>query len=316
MKSMKIKKFLSEELRYYGELGFIMEKILHFLYGLPSCIGSKRMRIDRTYKKIFGRKVNWSNPTTLNEKIQWLKLYGFEDFHTICADKYRMREYLYSKFGNNDHQIPILFKTYNWKDIVYDNIPDVPCVVKANHTQGDVWIIRDKKNIDIKKLQVDCRWALNRNLYKSTLEPQYKNIKPMIIIEQLLLTEEGCIPNDYKLHFFNGKLEFIYCCIGRESINKRNIYDAEWKPLYFSWSGKKKDVKVERGPEIPCPSSFEVMKKLGGEIAKDFKYVRVDFYEVNGYPYFGEITLHHGSGTDVFVPEKYDDYYGSLLKLQ
>jgi hypothetical protein len=264
---------------------------------------------------VFGRPVDWENPQTLNEKIQWLKVYGYEDFHTLCADKYRMREYLRKKFGNDDYQIPVLYTTDNWRDITLDIIPDEPCVIKANHTQGDVWIVKDKSKLDINKLRVDCRWALERNLYEATLELQYKDIKPLIIIEKLLQTKEGFIPNDYKLHFINGKLEFVYCSVGRETINKRNIYDADWKPLMFTWSEKYKDPTTLRGPEIEAPSTFAKMKELGAVIAKDFKYVRVDFYDVDGKLYFGEITLHHGSGFDVFVPDTYDKYYGELLKL-
>jgi hypothetical protein len=152
-------------------------------------------------------------------------------------------------------------------------------------------------------------------LYEATLELQYKDIKTLIIIEKLLQTKEGFIPNDYKLHFINGKLEFVYCSVGRETINKRNIYDADWKPLMFTWSEKYKDPTTLRGPEIEAPSTFAKMKELGAVIAKDFKYVRVDFYDVDGKLYFGEITLHHGSGFDVFVPDTYDKYYGELLKL-
>ena len=117
------------------------------------------------------------------------------------------------------------------------------------------------------------------------------------------------------MHFINGKLEFVYCSVGRETINKRNIYDADWNPLMFTWSEKFKDPATLRGPEIPAPSTFEKMKELGAEIAKDFKYVRVDFYDVDGELYFGEITLHHGSGLDVFVPGKYDIIYGEKLSL-
>ena len=309
------KKFFSHDIRYCGDIGFYLEVLIYKIYNLKSYFKSDKKKIETKFEKIFSRKVNWESPQTLNEKIQWLKLFGFEDFHTICADKYRVREYLLKKFGDNRCQIPILYVTDDWRNITLDNIPDVPCVVKANHTQGDVWIIKKKDEVDIDKLRTDCRWALRRNLYYETQEPQYRDIKPLIIIEKLLLDHEGRIPNDYKLHFFNGKLEFIYCSIGRETINKRNIYDAEWKPLHFNWSGKTRNIKNKRGPEIPPPPSFEEMKRMGSEIAKDFKYVRVDFYDVDGIPYLGEITLHHGSGTDVFVPEEYDNIYGAKLNL-
>jgi len=315
MNVFSIKKFLLRDLRNFGNIGFMLACVVRKIHEMALLKGGVKASIDRRFTQVFGHGVNWDNPTTLNEKIQWLKLYGYKPFHTVCADKYRMREYLFEKFGNNEYQIPVLYKTDNWKDINMDNIPNEPCVIKANHTQGDVVIVRDKSKLDINKLRKDCRWWLFRNLYPECYEPQYKDIKPLIIIEKLLLTKDGYVPNDYKLHYINGELQFVYCSVSRETINKRNIYDANWKPLMFTWSEKYKDPSKLRGPEIPAPSTFEKMKELGAVIAKDFKYVRVDFYDVDGVLYFGEITLHHGSGLDVFVPESYDTYYGNILKL-
>ena len=131
------------------------------------------------------------------------------------------------------------------------------------------------------------------------------------MVEKLLLTHEGKIPNDYKLHFFNGKLGFVYCSIDREGGNYRNMYDPDWKPLYFSWGGHDED----RGPEISPPASFPEMLRIGSEIAKMFHYVRVDFYDVDGKLYYGEITFHHGGGYNRFIPESYDRYFGDMLDL-
>lgn len=315
MEINKLKTFLLNDVKYYGNLGFYIHCIINKIHQKFSLRGGVKASIDRRFREVFGYKVNWENPQTLNEKIQWLKVYGYKSFHTICADKYRMREYLTKKFGNDLYQIPVLFVTDNWKDITMDKIPNEPCVIKANHTQGDVVVVRNKQSLDIKRLRSECRWWLKRTIYPYSLEPQYKNIKPLIIIEKLLLTKDGYIPNDYKLHYINGELQFVYCSIGRETINKRNIYDSNWQPLMFTWSEKYKDPSTLRGPEIPEPATFGKMKELAGEIAKDFKYVRVDFYDVDGELFFGEITLHHGSGYDVFVPKEFDMFYGNKLKI-
>lgn len=312
---MNIKKFLMKELKYYGFVGFELERFISWLYVSYTNRGSIEECIRRKYHSVHKQELDLKDPKTLNEKIQWLKLYGFEDFHTKCADKYRMREFLKEVLGTEDYQIPVLYKTVNWKDINLSVIPDEPCVIKANHTQGDVLIVRDKNQLDIKRLRTDCHWWMNRNIYKTSQEPQYKNIQPMIIIEKLLLTKEGKIPNDYKLHYINGELQFVYCAVDREGINKRNIYDADWKPVMFTWSEPEKDATTLRGPEIAAPKSFDKMKELASQIAKYFKYVRVDFYDVDGDLYFGEITLHHGSGLDVFNPIDMDLYYGQKLKL-
>ena len=277
--------------------------------------GGDRAATVRRYKKLYKKEPELDHPRTFNEKILWLKLNDRTPLHTLCADKYTVRSYLKEIFGE-DCLIPLLYVTDDYKTVNLQTIPNEPCIIKASHSQGDMFIVRDKSNIDLKKLQYLMKIWLKRNLYEETQEWQYKECKPRIIIEKLLQDKNGHIPNDYKLHFINGKLEFVYCSVGRETTNKRNIYDANWNPLYFSWVEPYKDASNIRGEEIPAPASFEEMKRIGSEIAKDFPYyVRVDFYDVDGKLYFGEITFHHGSGFDVFVPNHYDEDYGTLLKL-
>lgn len=299
---------------YGGELGYWAYQLIMNAYIKYRNRGSDFEATCRKYKSIYGKYPNLNDPKTLNEKILWLKLNDRKELYTKVADKYTVRQYLSERFGC-DFLIPLFYETTDWRDMTMDIIPDEPCIIKASHSQGDMLIVRNKKDVNINHLRKDCRVWLSRNLYDETQEWQYKNCKPRIIIEKLLQDKEGHIPNDYKLHFINGKLQFVYCSVGRETVNKRNIYDADWKPLMFSWVEPYKDTKNIRGEEIPAPASFETMKKIGAEIAKDFPYVRVDFYDVDGRMYFGEITMHHGSGFDIFKPSEYDLKYGQMLKL-
>lgn len=308
------RKKISNFLYKYGTLGYCIYEFIIKIYIFCMNMGTDKIVTVRKYKKIYGHHPNLINPKTLNEKMLWLKLFVHKDFHTICADKFMVREYIKDTFGES-YLIPLLFETKNWKDITYNVIPNEYCIIKASHTQGDMLVVKDKSRVDIKKLRFDCRTWLNRNLYNETQEWQYKNCTPRIIIEKLLQTHDGYIPNDYKLHFFNGYLKFVYCSVGRETVNKRNIYDSDWNPLYFSWVEPSKNPSNIRGEEIPAPATFQEMKRLGGIVAKNFDYVRVDFYDVDGKLYFGEITLHHGSGFDVFVPQEYDIKYGQQLTL-
>lgn len=312
---MDRKKRIMEALYPLGSMGAWIYILLLRVYVKWRQRGGDRETTIRKYKKIYGKTPQLDNPQSLNEKILWLKLNDRTPLHTLCADKYTVRSYLKDKFGE-EYLIPLLYETDDYKKINYQTIPDTPCIIKATHSQGDMLIVRNKKDVDLKKLQYQMKIWLKRNLYDETQEWQYKNCKPRIIIEKLLLDKDGHIPNDYKLHFINGKLEFVYCSVGRETTNKRNIYDSNWNPLYFSWVEPYKDAANIRGEEIPAPDSFETMKRIGEEIAKDFPYyVRVDFYDVDGVLYFGEVTFHHGSGFDVFVPSHYDMEYGAKMKL-
>lgn len=307
---------LTNRVYKWGDLGYLLYKMGYWYvyYVVQGNIGTDKKISERKFKKYHGREINWNNPITLNEKIFWLKLYDRRSIHKILADKYAMRSWMGSKFGN-EYLIPLLYKTNRWQDITMDVIPDEPCIIKASHTSGDYIICRDKSELDIEKVRFMCRCWLGTNFYLQTQEWQYKDTERTIVIEKLLTGSNGHIPNDYKLHFINGELAFIYCSVDREGSNKRNIYDANWKPLNFFWVEGCKDVSNLRGEEITPPESLPKMIEIGKNIAEMFDYVRVDFYDIEGKLYFGEVTFHHGSGHDVFTPVEYDEYFGKQLIL-
>lgn len=306
-------KQLLRSLRYKGKLGYYLAKIITGLNRLllGNFLSDKRY-ISQRFLKAHDYPINWENPMSLNEKLQVLKWKYNEELHSVVSDKFAAREFIKEKFGN-EFLIPLVLETQNPNNITDRTIPDYPVIIKANHDAGNNYIIRDKKNVDWAKLQTDCRWWLSWNYYYADREQQYKNISRRIIVEKLLITKEGKIPNDYKLNFINGNLEFVYVSVDREGGNYRNIYDSNWNPLNFKWANKSKMPKTKRGPEILPPKSWDLMKKMGSEIAKLFPYVRVDFYDVDGKLYFGEITLCHGGGFDKFEPQNVDFELGSKL---
>ena len=306
--NMGIKSLLKSNFWIYKIYDTVRYELPYYIWGEKWSI----FKIKSKFKKVFGYELDLNNPKTLNEKIQWLKINEHKEFHTICADKLSAREY-WKKFGE-DHLIPLLFWTYNWEDIIDENISEVPCIVKCNTGCGCYEIIRNKEDVNFKNLRQKCRKWLSGNYYYRSQEWQYKNIKPCIIVERLLLDANGHIPNDYKLHFINGELQFIYCSVDREGENYRCIYSPDWTRLNIEWVEPKKHTGLS-GKDIDCPKTFPQMISIGQKIAHDFKYVRVDFYDVDGKLYYGEITLHHGSGFDTFVPESYDLYYGNKLQL-
>ncbi len=281
-------------------------------YNLPVYIMGDEYITKEKYKKVFGKELDLDNPQTLTEKIQWLKLNVHEDFHTVCADKYAARQ-IWKKYGD-DGLIPLLFMTYDWTDIKKENIPNEPCIVKCNSGSGEYQIIRNKDDVDYEKLRSDCRRWLAENYYYTSQEWQYKNIKPCIIVEKLLQDKNGKIPNDYKLHCINGKVEFVYCSVDREGENYRSIYTPAWERMNMEWVAPR-DHKGYFGADIEKPKTFSRMLEIAEDIAKKFAYVRVDFYDVDGKLYYGEITLHHGSGFDTFEPNEYDSVYGEKLDL-
>ena len=65
---------------------------------------------DKTYLSILSRgslgyKVNFEQPKTFNEKLQWLKLYDRKPEYTKMVDKYEAKEYVKEKLGGGFKQI-------------------------------------------------------------------------------------------------------------------------------------------------------------------------------------------------------------------
>jgi hypothetical protein len=308
-------KGLVRRLRYKGKIGFIIAKIIisiNRIY-LENYLSDKAY-LSKRFLNAHDYPIDWENPQSFNEKLQILKWYYNKDLHVTVSDKFAARKFIKERFGE-EYLISLVFESTDPNEITEKIIPDYPVIVKANHDAGSNFIIRDKKTVDWKKLQTDCRWWLSWNYYYADREQQYKNIERRIVVEKLLITKEGKIPNDYKLNFINGNLEFVYVSLDREGGNFRNIYDANWKPAEFKWANKKKMPNTRRGPEISPPLSWDLMKSMGSVIAQLFPYVRVDFYDVDGQLFFGEITLCHGGGFDKFEPQCVDFEYGKKLKI-
>jgi hypothetical protein len=254
------------------------------------------------------------NPITFNEKIQWIKLYDRRDIHTLYADKYKVRNFLSKKYGT-EYLVPLVMATKNYKDISYANMPDYPVIIKPNHASGWYHIIKDKSKVDWHKIQTDCRCWLNDNYYYFEKEWQYKNIEPCIVVEKLLMGNNGEIPNNYRLHCMNGNVEIVSVNI-YQSDNKAyssGKYNKNWEYLDFRFGTEAVQEKIMN---LKQPLNLNKMISIAEDIAKDFHYVRVDFYEVEGKLYYGEITLHDSSGYDKIIPFDWDTKFGKLIPLK
>lgn len=264
--------------------------------------------VKKRFREKMGYDLDLKNPKTLNEKINWLKLYDRKDLNTIASDKYNVRSYIEQKIGS-EYLIPLLYHTKNPDNIRPENLPSGNFIIKTNHDSSGGIIVKDKSSVNWSVARKRFSRLLKENYFYSSREWQYKNIEPRIIVEQLLTYDNGSIPNDYKFHCFNGQLVFVQVDLDRHIEHKRNLYDPDWNFIPCVW-------KYKNGQKEEKPKSFNKMKELAEIIAKDFIYVRVDFYSINNSIYFGELTFHSESGHGKFDPEEYDLKFGNLLNIE
>ena len=275
---------------------------------------SDRTAIERGYERAFGRPLDWANPLTLNEKLNWLKLFYRNPLQRVAADKHAVREHVRARAGA-ECLIPLLAVYDRADDICFRNLPGA-FVLKVNHGSGQNWIVRDKHREDERRVRRQFREWMAENHYAKSREWPYRGMTPRIVAEELLLDEDGRIPSDFKLHCFNGRVECIQVDLDRDTAHRRNFYGPAWQRLPFVWTEWEGSAPLwPGGRDVERPGALPEMIRLAETLSKDFPYARIDLFHCRGRVYFGEITFFHGGGFERFDPPEWDRKLGERLAL-
>ena len=251
---------------------------------------------------------NIDNPTTYNEKLIWLKLHDKHDEYTQLVDKYEVKDIVRKLIGD-EHIIPTIGVWDSFEEIDFDKLPN-QFVLKTTHDSGGVVVCTNKSKLDIEKARIKLEKSLRHNFFYEHREYPYKNVKPRIIAEKYMVDESGTELKDYKFFCFDGKCKMLFIATDRSIDDvKFDFFDTEFNHLPFKqghpWSTK----------EIKKPAGFDKMIELAEKLAKGYRHVRVDLYDINGKIYFGELTFFHFAGKTPFIPSEWDTKIGEWLKL-
>jgi len=267
---------------------------------------------------------DWDNPQTVNQKMQWLKLHDHKKIFSTFVDKYRAKIWLTEQFGD-EHIIQTYAVYRKSKEIELSKLPNT-FVLKCNHDCGSVFICFDKssgeyydKHMHKHSFDEVCAYldeAVSKNCYYEAREWPYKNVNPCIFAEELLRRKDGSLPNDYKVFYIGEEPQFVYVSYDREGADDRCTYDVNWQRLPFVWVGPGVYNENINTSNVARPESLDDMLLYGAKVAKYFHCVRMDFYDVDGKMYFGEITPYHSGGYSRFFPEKYELIYGEKIRLK
>ncbi len=262
------------------------------------------------FRQRMRRPLNLNNPRTFTEKLQWIKLYDAAPIKSRLADKYLVRRWIADKIGAQ-YLIPLLGVWDDFDDIDFDDLPD-QFVLKCNHGSGMNVIVRDKSTFDKRAAREKINAWLAFDYSALCLELHYTRIKRKIIAEKFMADGDLPQPTDYKFYTFGGKPVYCLNMSDRATSLKQDFFDMNWHVTNIVMS----DYPPSDHPEnIAPPKNFELMKKLAATLAEGFDFVRVDFYEVDGHVYFGEMTFTPGAGNFYYKSAGTDEYLGSLLTL-
>lgn len=268
-----------------------------------------RIYLQIVYFKHFRRFINFNNPKTFNEKIQWLKLNYRNEEYTKLVDKYRVKQYI-TKLIGEEYVIPTLGVWNNVDDIDFKSLPE-KFVLKCNNDSGGIVICKNKKDFDEAKAKSFLKERLKNNGYWYGREWPYKNVKPCIIAEKYMEDSISKDIKDYKFFCFNGSMEFFDIDIDRFIEHRANYYDRNGNFLPFG----KTYCPPDYTKKIEMPKNLDKMIELAETISHNTVLSRINFYEIDGQVYFGEITFYPGSGFSPFTDEKWDYKLGDMIDL-
>lgn len=309
------KKTLNDLLR--GDFISFAHDLKELCCGIPLIVLDKVAPLipDKVFIKLKWRlcmdyPLDLENPKTFNEKLQWLKLHDRKPLYTLMVDKAEAKNYVKSIIGE-EFIIPTVALYNGIEDVDFKVLPD-QFVMKCTHDSGGVVICRDKSKLDKNAALKTLSHFLHRRYYYQNREWPYKNVKPRIIVEKYMEDDQTKELRDYKFFCFDGEVKALFIASDRQNKDeetKFDFFDSDYNHLNIKNGHPNADV-------IPAkPQSFDLMKKLAAKLSKGIPHVRVDFYEVNGKVFFGELTFTHWSGFVPFEPREWDLIFGGWITI-
>lgn len=268
----------------------------------------ERLYLIIRYYLEMGKPLHLDDPKTMNEKLQWLKLYNRKPEYTKMVDKVLAKGYAASLIGEQ-YIVPTLGVWNHFDEIDFDQLPN-QFVLKTNHSGGSTGVVicKDKNSLDKAVAKKKLEASLKHDISRTLVEWPYRNINRKILAEEYL----GDDLTDYKFYCFNGEADVVLNCIERQTgCPKFYFFDKSWNLRRLNKRGK----EAPEGFTLPKPEGMDKMFEVAAKLSVGLPYARVDLYNVEGKIYFGEITLFPASGFDYNRLPEADLYFGEKIVL-
>lgn len=252
----------------------------------------------------------FENPLTFNDRLAHRKLFYTSNSQYIrLAHKLHVRQFVSKRIGVQ-FLTHLYLDTDNAKVLELKSLPK-SFVMKAVHGSGSDFIvfIQDSSKWTDNQLRNEASRLLQQSYGKLTNELWYSQMKPRILVEEMLHDPQLPVPLDYKFFVFNGRVEYIQVDYGRFSNHTRTFYDRDWNPQTFAY-------KYPKGFISQRPPQLAEMIRIAEQLGSRFNFVRVDLYSIGEHRIvFGEITLTPEAGWGKFQPRRIDYKLGQMWSL-
>jgi hypothetical protein len=268
-----------------------------YLNALRPLDNETAVRLD--YLRALGKLPNLTAPCTFTEKVQHYKLYECDPRMPRLVDKLEAKRYVESTLGR--HWVtPTLWCGARITESVLRDI-ERPAVIKPTHASGKIAFIQARANLYVVVRRANA-W-LEQDHHLLHREWAYGLVPRRLIIEPQVGGPE--CPIDYKFWVFDGEVRLIQTDQARFTRHTRQFFDPSWRRLELKMNYPASSMNVAR------PKHFHEMLSAATRLAGDFRFARVDFYDLVEGPVFGEITFWPEAGLCRFIPAAFDAILGA-----
>lgn len=255
-------------------------------------------RVRLTYLWSHGRLPDVVHAPRFTEMVQRRKLYDRDPHQITLTDKIAAKRMAAALLGTE------WATTTMWQGDVLPAAPPFvfPAILKARHGCNQYVALREACSArQWAALQSRTRQWTAGAYGKWLDEWAYRNV-PRGLLTEPLLGDGVTLPVDYKIYVFGGQATHVQVHLGRAEDHRWVLHDRNFRPLHAA-----KD-------EPAAPRSLNAMLAGAEKLAAGSDFLRVDFYEVDGAPRFGEFCLYPGSGLDRFAADWIDFELGGLWR--
>jgi len=264
------------------------------------------IRYRRLTQRFFERMLhlpNFAAPATFTEKIHWRKIFDDDPRFAGLLDKLKSKEFVKERLPWLS--IPrVLWQGTDPREIPFDAF-EVPYVVKCNHGCAMNVIVRDPVAADRDAIIAEMSGYLAETYGERKLERSYASIDRRVFVEELVGRDQDYNPVDYKFCVLAGRVAYVVVVAFRASAKNTSHLDRDWRRLNVVQGA------LDSTLEIPPPKSLSRMIEAAEALGGEFDMMRVDFYEDEGQPVFGEFTVYPRSGLLQFDPPAFDHELGA-----
>jgi len=262
----------------------------------PTADAAARLRVAATYAWRHHRPMDFKRPSRFTELVQIRKLHDRTERHPRLMDKLAAKHVVATRLGE-DWTVPTL-----WQGTHLPASPPFACpaILKARHGCNQYRVLlTEPDEARWRGLKSATRRWLKRPYGQWLDEWAYRDV-PRGLLAEPLLGGGLPLPIDYKVYVFGGTATHVQVHLGRGQRHRWILHDRDWMPLASAADAPRP------------PSSLAAMLDAAEALAKGESFLRVDFYDVGGWPYFGEFCLYPGSGLDPFAADWIDLELGAL----